>query len=153
MILTDISSPELESYEKIHPGIKPAIDMMKKITAENLPVGKYEVDGDRIYVSVSEYETKSADNSKFEAHRDYIDIQMITEGEEIIGFDSVSELTLTQAYKPDIEFYALSEKYDCVYMRPGKISIIFPGEAHAPCMEVCPGNPVKVRKIVAKILS
>ena len=48
MILTDISSPELESYEKIHPGIKPAIDMMKKITAENLPVGKYEVDGDRM---------------------------------------------------------------------------------------------------------
>lgn len=42
-----------------------------------LPCGKYVIDGERIYVSIQEYETKSYGDCRFETHKRYADIQCI----------------------------------------------------------------------------
>ena len=45
-----------------------------------LPCGKYVIDGERIYVSIQEYETKSYGDCRFETHKRYADIQCILQG-------------------------------------------------------------------------
>ena len=47
-----------------------------------LPCGKYVIDGERIYVSIQEYETKSYGDCRFETHKRYADIQCILQGRE-----------------------------------------------------------------------
>ena len=49
-----------------------------------LPCGKYVIDGERIYVSIQEYETKSYGDCRFETHKRYADIQCILQGREQI---------------------------------------------------------------------
>ncbi|MHC4320828.1 MAG: YhcH/YjgK/YiaL family protein [Planctomycetota bacterium] len=43
---------------------------------------KYEIRGDDIYAIVASYKTRGP--HKFEAHREYVDIQCLLEGQEVI---------------------------------------------------------------------
>ena len=53
-----------------------------------------------------EYETKPQEEIPFEAHKRYWDLQLVLEGEELLGYAPLAELTETVAYaeKEDIAF-------------------------------------------------
>lgn len=150
MILTHINDKNLSNIAKVHPLFDRAFAEIRRLIETDAPNGKYVVEGDDAFVNVMDYETKAEADSRFETHREYIDIQVVSDGVEIIGFADLEGLTVTEAYKPDIEFYGMVGQYDSVIMTKGKISIIFPGEPHAPAMAVGDA-PVKVKKLVAKI--
>ena len=78
MIFDNIKNKEL--YLSINDGFKAGFDFIEKAIKENLPVGKYEIDGKKVWASVQEYLSK--DEAKAEAHRNYIDIQYIVSGKE-----------------------------------------------------------------------
>ena len=71
-----------------------------------LPCGKYVIDGERIYVSIQEYETKSYGDCRFETHKRYADIQCILQGREQIWVTEQPLLTPDTEYDPkaDIRF-------------------------------------------------
>ena len=46
--------------------------------------GRVELDGDKLYASVQYYNPKTPNLEKFEAHRDYVDIQLLLAGSETI---------------------------------------------------------------------
>ena len=71
MVFDSIKNCEL--YYGVHKNFEKAFDFIKKATAENLPVGKYELDGKDLYASVQEYTSKTEQESKFEGHRNYIE--------------------------------------------------------------------------------
>ena len=71
MIIDNIRNKDL--YLSANPGFKAAFEFIEKAVSENLEDGKYPVDGDN-YCLVQSY-TPAENNSKFEAHRNYIDIQ------------------------------------------------------------------------------
>lgn len=155
MIVTKINSPEMEAYARTHSRFAEAFEAIKKYLDEDLPDGKRAVDfGDELYANVFTYETKLAENSCFEAHKKYIDIQAVLEGEEIIGFESADELTVTTEYngEGDYMLYGLNDKYDSVRVCRGELAIIFPEEPHAPGMTVS-DKPTTVRKMVVKVLA
>ncbi len=52
--------------------------------ADVAAVGKYELEGGA-YVSVQEYTTKARSEAKYEAHKKFIDIQLILSGRELIA--------------------------------------------------------------------
>ena len=52
--------------------------------AADVADGRIEIDGERLYASVASYETGGRDERRFEAHRRYIDIQVLLAGEETI---------------------------------------------------------------------
>lgn len=72
-----------------------------------LPCGKYVIDGERIYVSIQEYETKSYGDCRFETHKRYADIQCILQGREQIWVTEQPLLTPDTEYDPkaDIRFW------------------------------------------------
>ena len=71
-------------YYGAHKNFEKAFDFIKKVELENLPVGKYEIDGKDLYASVQEYNSKLETEAKNEGHRNYIDIQYVVCGEEVI---------------------------------------------------------------------
>ena len=56
--------------------------MTADITA--LPLGRTEIDGDRVVLQVMEARTRELRDDSYELHRDYMDIQIDIEGCEVI---------------------------------------------------------------------
>jgi YhcH/YjgK/YiaL family protein len=152
MIVSNINSPELEKYLLTNERFAVAFDFVKKIFADGVEDGRHVIDGDALYVNVMTYESKEAERSCFEAHKNYIDIQVIIEGEEIIGFESNDKLTVTKGYdaEGDYMLYSLNDKYDSIRVGSGEFAIIFPEEPHAPGI-AADGKPARVRKAVVKV--
>jgi len=116
------------------------------------PDGRYELDGERLFASVQQYETKPAEGKLAEAHRKYIDLQVVINGREIIGWAPLSELKQeTEEFSKggDIAFYSGKIQIQAT-LNPGYFALLFPEDAHMPCTQV--EGPENVRKIVFKIL-
>jgi len=111
--------------------------------------GRYELDGDDLFVMVQTYKTKPRDGQEFEAHRDYADIQILLDGKESILWAPREGLTVTKPYKPDIEFYALIPGATDLVLRPAQFCVFLPDDAHAPC--IVHETPCTVRKAVVKV--
>ena len=151
MIIDNIKN--CEKYESVHEGFKAAFEALKKLTAENAEIGKYEIDGNKVYAMVQEYTSKLLDDRKFEAHKNYIDIQFIISGKEQIQVIDEVGLGVKDKYNPekDVEFFEVPENFTSVYMRDGDFAILYPGEVHAPGVSLN-DTPSAVRKIVVKVL-
>ena len=66
--------------------------------AADVADGRIEIDGERIYASVAGYETGSRAERRFEAHRRYIDVQVLLAGEETIDVALDGDLPVLEAY-------------------------------------------------------
>lgn len=149
MIITYLGAPENALYEKLNANLAKAFDIAQAVLRNTPEDGRYDVDDD-VYYMIQSYKAKSPFDAKFEAHREYIDIQMVISGEEIIRFDRASKLSLCKEYTPDCELYSMNKDYDSVRLVAGELAIIFTGEPHAPGIKA-DGAPEDVRKLVVKI--
>ena len=66
--------------------IKTALDFLAKPETAELPVGRYELDGDNIFVLIQDQTTAPVENKRAESHRNYIDIQYLFTGKEVQGY-------------------------------------------------------------------
>ena len=122
------------------------------ITCGEFLCGKH-ILSDTVYVNIEEYETKHLQDARFEAHKEYIDVQIVLEGKEELYYTDVNNLTVDIPYskEKDIMFYkdkvAGNDKFT---LDETNFIILFPQDAHAP--QVCiDNNPAKVKKAVIKI--
>ena len=75
-----------------------AFAFLKNNDLTKLAPGKYPIDGDNVYASITEDSTKDYDKSKWESHRKYIDLQYVISGEEKIGVAPVANLKVIVPY-------------------------------------------------------
>jgi len=111
--------------------------------------GKYEIDGDNVYLLVQKYISKPYAESKWESHRDYIDIHYVENGEERIGFPGIGDLTATTSYEADGDYTLYAGEGNMLVCGRGHFALIFAEEQHMPC--VAAGEPSVVDKIVVKV--
>ena len=121
-------------YKSVHPGVTAAFEFINKAIEEDLPVGKYEIDGRAIWASVQEYETKTEPDGKWEAHRDYIDVQFVREGREVIYTKRVGALEESVPYNPekDVVFYKNISDASAQVLESGEWALLFPEDAQRP---------------------
>lgn len=114
--------------------------------------GRYEVDGDKLFYMVQSYITKPVEDCRFEAHRRYADIQVVFAGREAMGYTQPGRLEVQTPYDEtkDIVFFAVPDSYTMLELSAGEFVVLFPGEGHMPQCQS--GGPMKIRKIVFKIL-
>ena len=106
------------------------------------------------FANVEEYTTKTLENCKLEAHKKYIDIQMLLSGTEELDFIHTENLKIDEEYdcSRDVMFFKNpSIKPDSLILNPFKFAMIYPHEAHRPQMNAF-DKPQKVKKVVVKIL-
>ena len=150
MIISYFDSKEYSEIKKAHPLFEKAFEAAEKLLVSDPVNGRHDVDGEKVYINVSTYETNPInEDRRFENHRDYIDIQILLSGKELIGFAHRDSLTVTDEYRPDYELFGMVEEFDKVVLTPGKFAVIYPNEPHAPGLAA--GGPEAVRKMVIKV--
>ena len=148
-----VNKSDFARYCSVHPRFQKAFDAMLALAAQPFEKGRHPVDGDEIFINAAEYDTKPQENSIFEAHRKYVDIMLMLEGEERIGCKQVDKLSnITQPYDAsgDALIAAMEQEFASIHMTPGDMVVFFPEDGHAPCMEW--ENTSHVKKLIAKVL-
>lgn len=151
MIKADLQHYEQEKLS-YHPVFAKAIDYLKNTDLSDMPVGKVELDGDRMFLAVSEYMTKPRSEVDFENHARYIDIQYIISGSEVIECARMQDHMIPysdQFADKDIAFYRQVPNGQDVTLRAGDFVVLMPADLHRPC--VCLEQPALVKKAVIKI--
>lgn len=150
MIQTTVEN--LSRYESLHSLFPAAFAALKALSAGPFKKGRHEVDGDRIFINAAEYETKPASDSCMEHHKRYIDVMWMVSGEEIIGVCPVAQLqAFIKPYNEEIDaaLAKLVPVYTEARVSAGDVVILFPEDAHAPCMLL--NDSSNVRKLIAKV--
>jgi YhcH/YjgK/YiaL family protein len=130
-----------------------AIDYVKKQNLNDLPIGKYGVD-EQSYFTVQEYTTRKEEKSKFESHKNYVDVHLMINGMEKIKVTSCDNLTLDTAYDEDSDaaLWVASDNTSNVMemvLGSGSYVVLYPEHVHMPGLVV--NEEIKVRKVVVKI--
>jgi len=139
-------------YYGLHDGFEKAFDFIKRAVKEDLETGKYEIDGDKIYAFVQNYNSKLMEDSFFEGHEKYIDIQYILDGCEMLGYMDISKSVLKEKYddKKDVTFYEKGDKATYCIANKDDFCIFYPWDIHSPGVS-CNNVPSDVKKIVVKV--
>lgn len=146
MILSNLQNSE--RVEKLNPLLKQLFDYVKSHDLLHTACGRIELDGDNLFINNSEPTCVSAEEQVLEVHKKYIDVHILLEGKETIGWKALEDLKQeTQAYdeKKDCGFYA-DQPTTYIDLLPGQFAIIFPEDPHAPII-----GKGKIRKLVGKI--
>jgi len=134
-------------------GLQQAISFIQASLGQNLPEGRAEIDGNRIYALIQSYDTKpDADHPSFEAHRKYVDVQYILAGKELIGWAPLTALVDAMPYNDENDVQHGSVPADSLTLArlsAGQVALLYPSDAHAPGL--ADGHPAPVKKIVVKI--
>jgi len=145
MIVDTIANSAL--YEAIHPLFHRAFEFLRDPKLATLANGKYVLDGDRLYANISDSALRPAVTAKPELHRKYIDIQYVISGTDIIGWSPLCGLGHIGPFDEKGDFgLADDHPQSWVEVRPGCFAILFPDDAHAPCV-----GEGTVRKVVIKV--
>lgn len=141
-------------YSDFFPGFKEAFSFLSRPDLSTLAVGNYDIDGERIFALVQDYETRPRSAGLWESHRDYLDIQYTVSGNEKIGVAPLGALAVDVPYDPkkDVILYienTQAEGTQEIPMPPGMFAVFFPQDLHNP--KIDHGKTSKVRKIVVKI--
>ena len=137
----------------LNPRIDRVLDFASGVCADNFAKGKAELDGERLFINFAEYDTHEKKGALTEAHRKYIDVFVMVEGEETVYVKPTDRLTeVTKEYSEDIEaLLALTDgDASAINLTVGDVLILFPEDAHAPA---CFGEgPSHVKKLIGKVL-
>jgi YhcH/YjgK/YiaL family protein len=137
-------------YENISPRMKTALEYISSTDFSGIEPGKYELDGKNLFALVQAYESIPAEQGKWECHRNYIDIQYIVEGVEMIGCNHIDKMKVSVEYNPEKDIAFLKGDGDFITFSAGAYGIFFPEDAHMP--KIAPGNiQGAVKKVVIKI--
>lgn len=135
-------------YEQMNPLFKKAFEYIKTLDFSKLEVGKTILEGDNLFVSISDSTLKSKDIAKLEVHNSYIDIQLPVSKAETFGWSGRSNLKSEAASfnnEKDIQFFNdIPDSY--ITVKPGDFLIFYPEDAHAPCI-----GEGSILKIVVKV--
>lgn len=141
---------EAKWYSKNAATLARAVAVMRKI-GRAAKDGRYDIRGDAIYAIVSSYRTRDDDTLPFEAHRAYIDVQCILDGEERLDVAQGAGFRVKSRYsaRKDVLFVYPPERYSSLVLQPGRFALLYPHDFHRPGQ--CVRAPRDVRKMVIKI--
>lgn len=146
MILSNLQNSA--RIEALHPLFKKFFDYVKSHDLLHTECGRIELDGDCLFINNVNPSCVKAEDQVLEVHRDYIDIHVLLEGEETVGWKALEDLqNEKQAYQKEGD-YALYDDQPTTYvtLRPGQFLIVWPEDPHAPLI-----GEGKLRKLVGKI--
>lgn len=146
MILSKLQ--DSDRIEGLHPLFKVFFDYVKSHDLLHTECGRIEIDGERLFINNMNPECKTADEQLFEAHRDYIDIHVLLEGDERVGWKALSDIkNEVQPYDKAVDCALYSDRATAyIDLVPGQFLVAFPEDAHAPMI-----GKGKIRKLIGKI--
>ncbi len=139
-------------YDYLEERFKKAYEFLENTDLKALPLGRVDIDGDRLFASVQEYTTMAWEDCRYEAHNRYFDIQYVVEGREQFGYVKRAGLKESApcSEADDLVFFDEPAESGSVLLEAGDCAVVPPEDAHKPrCIA---GTPCHVRKIVVKVM-
>lgn len=138
--------------DEIKRNVDLALSYLQHTNISEVDVEKKMFVNESFYYSVLNYKTKSEDEAELESHRQYVDIQMIVKGEELMDIADISRLTVKDNYNPkdDVIFWNIPERMARITLKAGDYIILYPENAHRGAIRTSEKN-TEVLKIVGKV--
>lgn len=116
-------------YEPLLKNLKNGVEAIRSLT--ELEIGRYEFDGG--FFLIQKGSTKPLDEGTFEAHRKYVDVQILLEGSEELAWSDVQDLKTELAYDSVKDAERLSGNFEHVIcISKGMFYAVFPHDGHKP---------------------
>ncbi len=136
-------------YEALHPRFKEVFDYIESHDLLAMECGRYDIDGDNIFVNVQELDLRPTSEARLELHRKYIDIQVVlNDAVELFGWSEKKDCLKPEAEfddQKDVQFF--TDVPQCFYsVVKGQFSILYPEDGHAPML-----GEGRVKKCIFKI--
>lgn len=146
MIISNLQHSQ--RIESLHPLFKRLFDYVKQHDLLHQETGKIVLEGEQLFINNVSIEGKCPTEQALELHRDYIDVHILLEGEESIGWKPLENLEKElKPYEKEGDCALYSDKPTTfVKMNPGEFVVVFPEDPHAPA--IGEGN---IRKLIAKV--
>lgn len=137
-------------YKGIHPRLDRALELLRDDDfIASVGAEKKFIEGDALYAFRNDYSTVPFEETFFEAHRKYLDIQMVISGEERCDIADPATLGEPFSEKNDFKGYH-GDAEQSVILRPDNFMIVFPGDAHR--LKIAVDQPEQISKVVFKVL-
>lgn len=146
MILSALSQSDRNAT--LHPLFARAFDYIRDTDLFALAPGRYNIAGDDLIAIVEQVQAKTKEVARLEAHRKYIDIQLVLQGDETMGWKPLADClnpVSEHSMEKDIRFFH-DAPASWVAVPPDHFCIFFPEDAHAPLV----GNGT-IRKVIFKV--
>ena len=137
-----------DRYAALHPLFARAFEFLRGTDLKTLASGKHSVQGEQIFAIVEACPGRTRAEAKLECHRRYIDIQLVLEGVDEMGWkplagcvDPVADYDAAR----DIRFFNDAPS-SWITTPAGSFCLFFPDDAHAPLV-----SAGFIRKVVVKI--
>jgi biofilm protein TabA len=146
MILSALS--QSDRYAALHPLFPRAFDYIRNTDLYGLAPGRYHLAGDDLIAIVEQVPGKTREMARLECHRKYIDIQLVLDGTDEMGWKPLADcLNPVSDYstEKDIQFFH-DAPASWVATPPDHFCIFFPEDAHAPLV-----SNGTVRKVIFKV--
>lgn len=144
MIFANIT--QSEQYTALHPLFSRAFDYVRNTDLLALAPGRYNIIGDDLIAIVENVPARTRAEAKLECHRRYIDIQLVLEGTDEMGWKPLADCNDPASdYKTDIQFFN-DAPAAWIAVPSAHFCIFFPEDAHAPLV-----GDGTIRKVIFKV--
>ncbi len=158
MIIDNIQN--LEKYESMSPLFPYAFKFFRQLMEQGVPDGKYFLsdtkDKNAVYIMIGTKKLAKKEQLCAEAHKKYIDVQIVLLGEEIMCVPSETQPKTFGEYngEKDCTMYEAVPMDSChrLNMTEGSFVVFFDGELHIPEAAMSEDSE-QVRKAVIKVLA
>ena len=138
---------EIRRYAGAIPGLEEAVQTIENL--QNLEPATYPLSCGKVVVNAPAL-TRDGEGRDLEAHRNYLDIQYIVEGEEYMGWAPTDSLTVTREYSEQGDCSMHAGACEFIRIPAGFCYIVFPEDAHLPQVHLN-GKQTEERKILVKL--
>jgi YhcH/YjgK/YiaL family protein len=146
MILDKIKN--LHLYKGLTENLDKAFEYIDSTDLSSLEDGKYVIEGEDVFALVQSYTSKDDEECKLEAHKKYIDIQMVISGSELMGISTLDgQSPVSENIEKDLYFY--DYKSTKIELSDGMFVVLFPDDLHMPGMKNM--TNAEVKKVVIKV--
>jgi len=154
MILGNLN--KLGEMNYLAPKLKEMLIYLRENNLKDRELGRIELEGDSLFINIEENDMAPRDDRRPEAHKRYLDIQLVLTGEESIGVavdsrdENIDGVLEEYSEERDIVFYSNVKRENMIDLFPGDFAIFFPEDIHRPRCSVG-GASGRAKKAIVKM--
>lgn len=137
--------------ETLHPLMPRLFEFLEQTDVRTLPAGIHEIVGRDLYIN-NQFPTDlfTKENAPIEVHRKYMDVQILFQGTEMMGWKPLEEIEAWRGeYDEEKDVRFSDERCEhYVTLKAGELTVFFPEDGHAPLIGV---DDVPLVKLIAKL--
>lgn len=136
-------------YSALGAFIKKGLTFLQSANFAALPDGPCKIDGQNVFANISTYVAQPPADILLEGHRNYIDLQYIIKGTELVYVGFLPYVREKDMYNPEKDIAFFTGPAQALTLHARQFLLLFPKDVHAPGLLA--GDARTVRKAVVKI--